>query len=126
MSIGRAELDALSEEEEEVDDSRSNASSSEVSNNRRQSRRLHALEETENQENAFSAADFNESNIFEGKRQRKAVNYQKFDDSLFGKLSEKQRAKMDDGEDYQGKNTAKRKHRSSDDEDDQKSNKRIK
>jgi hypothetical protein len=126
MSIGRAELDALSEEEEEDDDSRSNASSSGSSNNRRRSRRLRALEETENQENAIGAADFDESNILEGKRRRKAVNYRKLNDSLFGKLSEKQKAKLDDGEDYQGKKTAKRKSRSSDDEDDQESNKKIK
>jgi hypothetical protein len=125
MSIGRAELDALSEQEEEDDDSRSNASSSGSSNNRRRSRRLRAIEETENQENTIGA-DFDESNILEGKRRRKAVNYQKLNDSLFGKLSEKQKAKLDDGEDYQGKKMAKRKSRASDDEDDQESNKRIK
>jgi hypothetical protein len=106
LNIGRAELAALSEDEdtESSRDSDTSSASSSGSNNRRRSRRLRAISNSNDSRtinNQDIGADFDESNILEGKRRRKAVDYQKLNDALFGTLDEKQKAKLDDEDDYQ-------------------------
>ena len=123
MNIGRAELAALSEEDDddsEDDDSDSSSNNSSQSGNgggsgrrrKRKSRRLRAKQQRDRVSaiaaNSFGA-DFDESNIVEGKRRRKTVDYRKLNDSLFGTLSETQKRKLDDGDDYHRKKKRKKK-----------------
>ncbi|KAL3937110.1 MAG: hypothetical protein SGBAC_007703 [Bacillariaceae sp.] len=104
-NIDKDELNALSE----VEDSDSDESSSDSgSNTRRRSRRLRSTEGAD-QSQLQVGVDFDEGNIVEGKRRRKAVDYRKLNDALFGKLTEKEKANLDDGADYGTKTSTKRK-----------------
>ncbi|CAJ1927291.1 unnamed protein product [Cylindrotheca closterium] len=103
MNIDKAELNALSE----VENSDSDESSSD-SVARRRSRRLRSTTET-GQAQLKIGVDFDKGNIVEGKRRRKSVDYRKLNDTLFGKLTEMQKANLDDGADYETKRNAKRK-----------------
>jgi hypothetical protein len=106
LSIGREELAALSDV---VDESFDNNSDQETGGDnpkgggRRKSRRLrhgghHSSEPTNG--DVVLGADFNEANILPGKRRRQMVDYRKLNDALFGELSEKERAQIDDAEDF--------------------------
>eukprot|EP00934_Nitzschia_sp_Nitz4_P007629 Nitzschia sp. Nitz4//scaffold134_size62860//19808//22524//NITZ4_006322-RA/size62860-augustus-gene-0.64-mRNA-1//-1//CDS//3329535478//7619//frame0 len=99
MKIGKSELAALSEEEDEE-----SSSDDESDSPKRRSRRLRSKTvKSEHSSFADVGADFDESNILEGKRQRKKVDYRKLNDALFGQLSAKEKAAIDDKDDFQVK-----------------------
>ena len=112
--IGQAELAALSEEDN--DDESSGDDSSNSSKSRRKSRRLRNRE-NERRTTAILGADFDRSNIVQGKRNRKTVDYRKLNDSLFGNLSEIQKRKLDDADDYKSKKKKAIRNETSDDTD---------
>eukprot|EP00980_Cylindrotheca_fusiformis_P013490 scaffold3440_cov99-Cylindrotheca_fusiformis.AAC.1 len=130
-SIDRDELAALSEVEESDADGEENSDDSgsaggssnenERRQRRRKSRRLRSREQTLQQVTKTVGVEFDESNIVQGKRRRKPIDYRKLNDTLFGKLSEKESAKLDDGQDYKTKSKRKkRKHGSSSDDEKEK------
>jgi hypothetical protein len=109
LEIGKDELAALSDPENEDDDEDDDDDS------RRKSRRIRKHDST----NASSGADpgrFDESNIVEGKRGRKPVDYKKLNEAIFGDLPDAEAAKIDDTDDFEMKETRKKVLASSDDE----------
>jgi hypothetical protein len=106
LNIGKSELAALSDggdDSSNEDSASSGASSASSSPRQRLSRRLR---NKSNQASGHSSladpgADFDENNIIQGKRRRTAVDYRKLNDALFGDLSEKEKAKIDDQDDFQ-------------------------
>ena len=108
LKIDKSELAALSDggggSSSEEDSSLSGASSTSTAK-KRKSRRLRNKKQNASGHSATTSlvepgADFDENNIIEGKRQRKFVDYRKLNDALFGDLSAKERAKLDDKDDF--------------------------
>jgi hypothetical protein len=115
MEIGKDELAALSEQDDEDDDSSEQESESGSREKVRRSRRIRKHDST----NASSDGDpgrFDESNIVEGKRGRKPVDYKKLNEAIFGDLPDTEAAKIDDTDDFEIKETRKKVSKSSDDE----------
>jgi hypothetical protein len=115
LEIGKDELAALSEpEDEDEDDSEQESENGSVGQVRR-SRRIRKHDST----NVSSDGDpgrFDESNIVEGKRGRKPVDYKKLNEAIFGDLPDVEAAKIDDTDDFEIKETRKKVSNSSDDE----------
>ncbi|KAL3911938.1 MAG: hypothetical protein SGILL_007084 [Bacillariaceae sp.] len=104
-NVGKDELAALRGDggSNDSDEDSNDDSSDESSTGRmRKSRRLKRAggEEGDSGSGDFGA-DFSESNILEGKRQRKRVDYRKLNDALFGDLDDKQKSQIDDKDDFQ-------------------------
>jgi hypothetical protein len=109
LEIGKDELAALTDEENsdsEEDDDNNEDGSENSSPRKRVSRRLrskgrssaHQSEQSSLLDN--NGADFSEANILKGKRRRKPIDYRKLNDSLFGQLTAKERAEIDDTADF--------------------------
>jgi PHD-finger len=125
LEIDRNELEALSDgggddDDDDHDDASSSSSLSPTAvDNRRISKRLrkkkrwndssgHASSgdsrtsrDSRDAEAVANMADFDASNIVQGKRRRTLVDYRKLNDALFGDLTELEQAKLDDQVDYQ-------------------------
>jgi len=102
LNIGKSELAALSDDggSSSEDEPPDNGSASPQRRSRRiRNRTTNVSGQTSVAEG--NGADFDESNIIEGKRKRRAVDYRKLNDALFGNLSAKDRANLDDTDDYQ-------------------------
>jgi hypothetical protein len=120
LGIGRDELAALSDvhDDSSDDEQETGGDNHGGGGGRRKSRRLrnvvqhHQSEEsTTRSEEVVLGADFNEANILPGKRQRKAVDYRKLNDALFGELSEKEKAQIDDAEDFKAAKSKKQRRK---------------
>jgi len=110
--VGKAELEALSEEE-----SSENNSDDESEPNVRRSRRLLKQGEEVDESNN-PGADFSEANIIHGKRKRRRVNYRKLNDMMFGDLSDHEQDLIDGGEDFVADNIQVVKTKSDDGQED--------
>eukprot|EP00546_Thalassionema_frauenfeldii_P010820 CAMPEP_0178931208 /NCGR_PEP_ID=MMETSP0786-20121207/21773_1 /TAXON_ID=186022 /ORGANISM="Thalassionema frauenfeldii, Strain CCMP 1798" /LENGTH=657 /DNA_ID=CAMNT_0020608041 /DNA_START=38 /DNA_END=2012 /DNA_ORIENTATION=+ len=109
MHIEQRELNALSEGGSSDSDSDKN---DEGSISRRRSRRIRSArssrantddEETEDENKSNDIGALHESNILQGKRRRRKINYRLLNDSMFGKLSTKEKKNIDDQDDFQYK-----------------------
>jgi hypothetical protein len=106
LNIGKSELAALSDGgggSSSKDDSSLSGAPSISSAKQRRSRRLRTKNCNISGHSSLAdpGADFDENNIIEGKRRRNFVDYRKLNDALFGDLSAKERAKIDDKDDFQ-------------------------
>lgn len=109
MNIEQRELNALSEGGSSESDSDNN---DEGSISRRRSRRIRSArssrantddEETEDENKSNDIGALHESNIVQGKRRRRKIDYRLLNDSMFGKLSTKEKKNIDDQDDFQYK-----------------------
>eukprot|EP00545_Synedropsis_sp_CCMP1620_P004844 CAMPEP_0119018852 /NCGR_PEP_ID=MMETSP1176-20130426/20385_1 /TAXON_ID=265551 /ORGANISM="Synedropsis recta cf, Strain CCMP1620" /LENGTH=775 /DNA_ID=CAMNT_0006972937 /DNA_START=29 /DNA_END=2353 /DNA_ORIENTATION=+ len=127
LNIGRKELDALSggeessdEDDDDDDDDNGKSKSSQKKNGdkARRSRRIRSARtsrtNTDDDESSDAAepsqqdiGKLDEGNIVRGKRRRRRIDYRLLNDSMFGKLSAKDKAKMDDTDDFQYKHKGK-------------------
>lgn len=98
FKVGKDELAALSENEDEQSDECSDEGNE--SKIRRSKRLTKRNDFTEESNDAIVGADFSESNIIDGKRKRKRVNYRKLNDMMFGDLSDHQQVLIDGGDDF--------------------------
>lgn len=118
LKVDKSELAALSDNDGEENDSDDEDDQSDGSNEDkgtiRRSRRLRKKAKPIDDDSDgvdvdnFVGADFSESNIIEGKRKRKRVDYRKLNDVLFGDLSSAQQGELDDGEDFRADSSPKR------------------
>ena len=120
LSIGEDELAAIASGDDASDGSSSSSRGEGSEENEhegglRRSRRLRHVNQSEHSGSEVNiGADFNEANIIHGKRKRKAVDYRKLNDALFGDLTEYERAQIDDTEDFKARsNNRRRKWRGS-------------
>ena len=129
LNIGKAELAALSSDDDDDSDAGNESGKSDGSGkNMRRSRRLRKMYEASSDDesedgsssDSMNGADFDERNIVQGKRRRTKVDYRKLNDALFGDLTERERAQIDDKDDFKVKakrKGAKRKSNASSDDD---------
>jgi hypothetical protein len=122
LEISDDELNALSGHEEsgsDIDDNEGDEEKETDANNyvpkenqadRRRSRRL--LNGETRQLIDSDAGKLNRDNILWGKRRRKAVDYRRLNDAIFGDLDEEQVANIDDADDFVVATTSSRKTRS--------------
>jgi len=117
LHIGRGELNALSDEESsENDDSENDDDKNEAGTKpARRSRRIRSARSSRANNNSdkedivkeekqsTDTGALDESNILQGKRRRRKIDYRKLNDSMFGKLSAKEKRKIDDLDDFQYK-----------------------
>lgn len=122
LEIDKSELEALSDagaSSSSLEDTSQGSDPSESSvaaHQRRSSRRLRkSLNQSSSGRNGTTDldAELDESNILEGKRKRKKVDYQRLNDALFGDLTPKERAKLDDVDDYVADNQHNQKKKTS-------------
>lgn len=93
LNIGKDELAALSEVSEDEEESEQEV--------QRRSVRLRKSGNTSSANASVSdPGKLDESNILNGKRGRKSVDYQKLNDAIFGELSDGEIAKIDDTDDF--------------------------
>jgi hypothetical protein len=114
LEIGKDELAALSEPEDEDEDDNEQESENGSVGQVRRSRRIR-----KHDSNVSSDGDpgrFDESNIVQGKRGRKPVDYKKLNEAIFGDLPDAEAANIDDTDDFEIKETRKKVLNSSDDE----------
>mmetsp|Transcript_24236 Transcript_24236/g.35912 ORF Transcript_24236/g.35912 Transcript_24236/m.35912 type:complete len:705 (+) Transcript_24236:123-2237(+) len=108
LRIEQRELNALSEGGSSDSDS-----SNEGSTQRRRSRRIRSTrssrantdddETGDEKRKATDIGALDESNIVQGKRRRRKIDYRLLNDSMFGKLSTKEKKMIDDQDDFQYK-----------------------
>ena len=125
LNIGRKELAALSGGESSSDD---DDDASKKQNKTRRSRRMRgsyaaaSRTNTDDEKSAsITSADvgkFDESNIVLGKRRRRKIDYAVLNDSMFGKLSAKDRKDIDDEVEFEYKAPKKRRDTTSSESDD--------
>ncbi|MGK3743058.1 MAG: hypothetical protein ACI90V_009914 [Bacillariaceae sp.] len=114
--VGKDELGALSEDDNESSEETSDdESETKIRKSRRLVKRKEVMEESNN---ADFGADFCESNIINGKRKRKRVNYRKLNDMMFGDLSDNQQVIIDGGDDFDASKIKATKTESDNDSDD--------
>jgi hypothetical protein len=115
LEIGKGELAALSEPEDEDDDDEGSENGGSVGQIRR-SRRIRKHDSTNANSDNGDPGRFDETNIVEGKRGRKPVDYKKLNEAIFGDLPDAEAAKLDDTDDFEMKETRKKVSECSDDE----------
>jgi hypothetical protein len=108
LNIGRDELAALSDEDFDDEDADGSGAQS-ARRSRRLAKKYDGDASSRNDEEEDDRPDdpgkLDESNILEGKRNRKPVDYRRLNDAMFGNLPDEENVMMDEGDDYMDRGT---------------------